>query len=321
MNKLFQKLDERRFFKLILGLGNIEVESIKKLSAVYAKAGAEMFDLTPDEEVFEAVLDGITSQNLNNDDFFYCVSFSIGNDKHGNKASIDNEKCVLCLKCIENCPYSAISFDEISKQVFVTKKKCIGCRKCECTHINYKKQDVDIVETVDRLKSKYKIDCIELHISTSKTRLSKDIFKKVRTKFPEIPVSVCISREKFSDKKLVKFLSKLIKLNEDCKLIIQADGTSMNGGGDDFSSTLQAVAIADLMKDLNAYILLSGGTNLKTAALAKQCSVEISGISIGSFGRLLLSNEVNDEEFWYNKNVLNSALNKAKMLVDSVKNQ
>lgn len=321
MNKLLQKIDEKSFFKLILGLGNSEVESIKKLSAVYSKAGADMFDLTPDEEVFEAVLDGIKSQDLDKNDFFYCISFSVGSDKHGKKAHIDNEKCTMCLKCLRDCPYDAISFDEVSKRVFVAQKKCIGCRKCDCSSISYDKKEIDVISTIERLKSKYKVDCIELHISTSKTRLSKDIFKKVRAKFLEIPISVCVSREKFSDKKLMKFLSKLIKLSDDEKLLIQADGISMNGGGDDYSSTLQAVANAHLMKNLNAYILLSGGTNLKTASLANQCGVEINGVSIGSFGRLLLSDEVNNEEFWYNKNVFNSALSKAKLLVDSVKNQ
>lgn len=320
MNELFQRLEKKSFFKLILGLGNSATENIKKISAVYSKAGADMFDLTPDEAVFDSVLEGIKSQNLDPNDFLYCVSFAVGDDKHGQKAHIENKKCTKCLKCIKQCPYNAIKFDKNSKKLFVEQQMCIGCRKCHCSAIKYSKQEVDICKSIGLLKAKYKLDCIELHISSSKGKLTQDIFKKIIIEYPEIPLSVCISREKFSDDKLVKFLLKLNKLMSQDKLIIQADGIAMSGGKDDFFSTLQSVANAQILKDLDAYILLSGGSNSKTAELARLCNVEINGVSIGSYGRLLLSDEINNQEFWYNNDVFNSSLSKAKLLVKSVKN-
>lgn len=320
MNELFQKLEKKSFFKLILGLGNSATENIKKISAVYSKAGVDMFDITPDEAVFEAVIEGIKSQNLDTNDFLYCVSFPVGDDKHGQKAYIEDKKCTKCMKCIKQCPYKAIKSDKNTKKVFVEQQICIGCRKCHCNAIKYKKQELNICNSIDLLSSKYKLDCIELHISSSKSKLTQDIFKKIRSEYPKIPISVCVSREKFSDEKLVKLLSKLNKLMAQDKLIIQADGIAMSGGKDDFSSTLQSVANAQILKDLDAYILLSGGSNSKTTELARLCNVEINGVSIGSYGRLLLSDEINSQEFWYNNDVFNSSLSKAKLLVKSVKN-
>lgn len=315
MDDIFQKLNNRAFFKLILGLGYTSYEDIKRISAVYALAGVDMFDMSPDAGVINAVEEGIKSVSLNPSDFSMCVSYSVSDDKHGRKAFINQKKCSKCKKCIKKCPYSAIEFN---KEVKVNPLKCIGCGKCSCSAIKYKKEETDILQSLNNLKD-YSIDCLELHISTTKIKKTEQIFGKIKKEFPDIPVSVCISREKFSEEKLLKLLSKLIEMNNPIKLIIQADGLTMNGGEDTYNSTLQAVAAAQVMKDLNAFIILSGGTNSKTIELAKLCDIEINGIAIGSYGRLLIDSEVKNTEFWYNNDVFSSALNKAKSLVELVK--
>lgn len=315
MNKLDISLEKKSFFKLILGLGNKSLGDIKKIASIYAKAGVDMFDLTPDESVFDALYEGIKSQNLNIDDYFYCVSFAISDDKHGKKACISSKKCVKCLKCIKKCPYNAILFD---RNVFVVEEKCIGCQRCRCSAITYKRNKIDIEEVLKSLQ-KYKIDCIELHISGSKTKDTVEEFKKIKLLYPQTPISVCISRENFSNIKMLKLLTKLVELSGNEKLIVQADGISMTGEIDDYASTLQAVATAQILKDLNVNILLSGGCNSKTLELAKMCNIDINGVAIGSYARLLIADEVNSQEFWYNEKVFESALEKAKNLVKTVK--
>lgn len=314
MKELKELLNKKHFFKLILGLGNKSLEDIKKISALYAKAGADMFDLTPDKLVYEALYEGIRSQNLNPEDFLFCVSFSIGDDKHGKKAKISQKKCTKCLKCIKNCPYSAIKF---YNEVHIIEEKCIGCQKCECTAISYSKNNADIKKTIDTLKD-YKIDCIELHVSGAKEQEIIEEFNKIKKFYPEIEISICLSREKFSDKKLLKIVAKLIELSKD-KITIQADGISISGGKDDYTSSLQAVSTAQLIQNFDAYLLLSGGCNSKTLELAEACNVDANGVSIGSYGRLLVSEEVNNPEFWYNDDVFNSAFNKAQNLVNTLK--
>ena len=303
--KEFKTLESKdSFFKLILGLGNKSEEDIKKVSAIYATAGVDMFDLSPDKKVFEALYEGIKSQNLNIKDFLFCLSFAISDDKHGKKAFISQKKCINCLKCIKLCPYGAVKFD---KNVSVIQEKCIGCQKCKCSAISYKRSKIDICDTITSLKN-YKIDCIELHISTSKIKETVNEFKKIRKLYPELPISVCVSREKFSNVKLLKLINELINMSPYSKLTVQADGMSMTGEKDDFASTLQAVAIAHLLKGLNVNILLSGGCNSKTKELARQCEVNINGVAIGSYARLLISDEVKNEKFWYNQDVFDSAL-------------
>ena len=319
MKDVFTKLRESTIFKLIMGLGNNDLENIKKLAAIYSCSGADMFDLTPNKEIFKSVCDGIESQGLNPKNYSFCVSFSIGEDKHGTKAYIEQQKCVKCLKCIKQCPYKAIGFNKDQKLVSIDQSKCIGCQKCHCSAIKYTKQNLNIIDRIRDLAQTYKIDCIELHISTKKIKDCEDIFKRIKKDFPDIPVGICLSRLMFSDSKLNKIIKKFKELNNGEKLIIQADGLSMKGGTDGYSSTLQAAATAQIIEDKNNYIILSGGTNSKTTELLKLCDIKANGISFGSYGRLLVSEELNNQEFWYNKQVFNSAVSKAKKLVDSVK--
>ena len=55
----------------------------------------------------------------------------------------------------------------------------------------------------------------------------------------------------------------------------------------DYKTTLQAVATAEIVQNekFPVYIMLSGGTNSKTAELANMCGINYHGIAIGSYAR------------------------------------
>ena len=101
-------------------------------------------------------------------------------------------------------------------------------------------------------------------------------------------------------------------------MIVQADGTPMSGGRDDYNTTLQAIATADIVSKLNlpVHILLSGGTNSKSIELSKLSGVPTAGVSIGTFARHLVYEYINDPKF-PDMGVLESAVKKAKRLVST----
>lgn len=316
MEKIYKILETKNVFKLILGLGNKSIEEIKKIAAIYANTEVDIFDIAPDENILKALITGIESQGKDINDYVICASYPVGDDKHGKKAFVDEKKCTGCKKCLKMCPYNAICFEKKAK---IDPSKCIGCGKCKCSAIKYIDTKIDICDSIKTL-SLLGVSLIELHISTTKTKIVLDTFGKLKKEFPSIPIGVCLSREKFSDTKLKNLLARLKEINGQEKLIIQADGLSMNGGENTFSSTLQAISTAQILQPLGNYILVSGGTNEKTSDLASLCEVEIQGVSIGSYGRLLIKDEVNNPDFWYNKSIFDSAVEKAKSLVSSVKN-
>ena len=92
----------------------------------------------------------------------------------------------------------------------------------------------------------------------------------------------------------------------------------MSGGSDDYKTTLQAVAMAEIIQNaqLPVYIMMSGGTNSRTAELAKMCGINFWGVAIGSWARKIVKPFVTKEDFWENKVVQQEAVKIAKELVE-----
>ena len=130
-------------------------------------------------------------------------------------------------------------------------------------------------------------------------------------------LSICTARGKLSDEKMLEQIKKMISNREDYSTIVQADGYPMSGGTDDFKTTLQAVATAEIVQNekLPVYLVLSGGTNSKTSELAHICGIDYNGIAIGTFARKIVSKYIDREDFLTNKSVFNEALVIAKNLV------
>ena len=80
-------------FKLICGLGNCDIENVKALVKLYAKAGAHIFDVSP--YALKALNDAITEEGLNPRDFKFCISLPVEGDAHGKKAKILPKKCKI----------------------------------------------------------------------------------------------------------------------------------------------------------------------------------------------------------------------------------
>ena len=71
--------------------------------------------------------------------------------------------------------------------------------------------------------------------------------------------------------------------------------------------------------ELPVYIMLSGGTNSKTAELAKMCGINYWGIAIGSWARKIVKPYVLQNDFWENRDVQDKAIKVAKKLIESCK--
>jgi hypothetical protein len=146
---------------------------------------------------------------------------------------------------------------------------------------------------------------------------------------------MCLDRLNLGNLNLEKRIENAKKISKD-RLIIQADGYPMSGGNDDFNTTLQAVACADvinkrfnikankknkLINDLyknnsEIYIVLSGGTNSLTKKLADSAGVKINGVAIGTFARKIVEKYVESDEIYENDDYLISAVNIARSLIN-----
>lgn len=301
--------DDGKCFKLVCGAGNEDAQEVEKLVALYSQAGCKFFDLSAKPEIVEAAKRGLQGR-----EGYLCVSVGIKGDPHVRKAQIDYEKCAGCHKCEEICPQKTI------KHCKVKQTRCIGCGKCYgvCRHgaISFVSENKDLREVLpDLIKD---IHCIELHAMGE----GDDWVKKwdyINSVFDGM-LSICTARGHLSEEKMIDRIKQMIKDRKPYTTIVQADGFPMSGGRDDYKTTLQAVATAEIVQNakLPVYIMLSGGTNSKTAELAQMCGINYNGIAIGTFARKIVSRYIEREDFLKNERIFNEALEIAKTLVQTV---
>lgn len=306
-------LEGKKGFKLICGAGNENLEEVEKLVAIYAKAGCSFFDLCAGEDVLKSAQKGLDFSIPKEEQkkYYFCVSVGTENDPHFKKARINPEKCKRCEQCIKICPQGAIN------QYFkVVEKKCIGCLKCQkvCKH-----EAILTTTHHSPLTSHLSLSCIELHVSdVSDAERNWDYLCK---NFDGM-LSICIGRGKLSDEQILSLVKRLVEKREPYTTIIQADGSPMSGGEDDFKTTLQAVATGELIQSANlpVYLTLSGGTNSKTAELSTLCGVDFHGVAVGSYARKIVKKYIEREDFWTNKAIFEEASKIAASLMQSTFN-
>ncbi|MFI3301401.1 MAG: LdpA C-terminal domain-containing domain [Candidatus Gastranaerophilales bacterium] len=305
-------------FKLVCGAGNEDAIEVEKLVALYSKAGCNFFDLSAKPEIVEAAKKGLEIAGIK-EDRYLCVSVGIQGDPHVSKASIDTEKCVKCGKCSTQCLQQAIK--ENASSYKIKKMRCIGCGKCakicpkQC--IEMTSEFIDLKITLPPIIQSG-IDCIEFHAIGEDEIEVAEKWEDINNLFDGV-LSICIDRSKLGNEKLLKRVNQMLLKRKPHTTIIQADGAPMSGGEDDFKTTLQAIATAEIFQNENLpiYLLLSGGTNSKTTLLAKQCNINAGGIAIGSYARKIVKKYIEREDFLKNEEIFNKALTIAKELVET----
>jgi len=297
-------LNEKKCFKLICGAGNEDADEVFSLVKIYAAAGCRFFDVSANRDVIISARDAMKSAGVDNG--YICVSVGLKNDPHISKGIIDSEKCKMCGKCEEICPQKAVHNFKISPE------KCIGCAKCSTVCKNNAISFYSCAKPLDEILPPVmdlKPDCIELHSIGS---TNEEIIRNknyIENVFSGI-LSLCISRQKLGNEEMISQIKTLLNDRKPYTTIIQADGVPMTGGKDDYRTTLQAVAAAEIVQNakLPVYLTLSGGTNSKTGELCKLCGIDYNGIAIGSFARKIVKDKNFDEAVEIARKLINSTI-------------
>lgn len=308
--------EQKKCFKLVCGAGNEDVNEVEKLVTIYSLAGCNFFDVCAKPEIVDAAKRGLRNAGIN-EERYLCVSVGIDGDPHITKAIIDENKCINCENCLSICPHEAIIKN---KKIKINTTRCIGCSQCleVCPYnaITMISQLKDYNEVLPDLIEKG-IDCIEFHAITDD---ENDVMQKWIELNSLYNGFLCISldRSLIGDIKLKNRVSKMLELRKPYTTIIQADGVAMSGNDDEFGTTLQAVATAQLFQNskLPIYIMMSGGTNTKSTELAKLCGVFPHCVAIGSYARKIVKSYLNMNDLLENKEALNEAVEIAKQLID-----
>ncbi|MFH1851409.1 MAG: 4Fe-4S binding protein [Candidatus Neomarinimicrobiota bacterium] len=310
--QLRQLLDEGRYFKLVCGAGNENSDDVYKLTLVYTLAGATGFDVSASPEIVRAGVAGIDRAYELADSYtvaiplrpFIKVSVGMRGDHHVRKAII-TDACVGCNRCIPVCPTAAIP-----AELTVIRDLCIGCGNCEAVcppkvaAISYEHNQCELAEILPECLAAG-AENIELHAAVPDNDTIMQEWEIVAAAQPDNFVSLCLDRYHLSNVQLIERIRQAYAVAGE-RLMIQADGVPMSGGSNDFNTTLQAIAIADiinkelLLKDKryrHIPTLLSGGTNGFTGDLARQCAVPFHGVSIGTHARKIVKDFIHQPGF------------------------
>ena len=316
-------LGQHKYFKLVCGAGNEDAEQVEKLSFIYALAGAKGLDISATPKVVEYAMRGVDkaikyapklNKNINIRPFIM-VSVGMPGDHHVRKAII-NDQCIACDLCIPACPT-----DAIPKELVVIAEKCIGCGACEAAcdfgAIDYAHNAKDIKAILTECVN-LGAENIELHAAVENDDTIFDEWTIVNEVVKDNFVSMCLDRLYLSNTAFIHRVKRAEEITGK-RLIIQADGIPMSGGEDDYNTTLQAIATADVIlkhrNEVTPKILLSGGTNSKTKRLAEMCGIEFHGVAIGTFARKIIKFAYESPDFWNNDSTIENAVQKAEELV------
>jgi hypothetical protein len=157
---------------------------------------------------------------------------------------------------------------------------------------------------------------VELHAVTDDDASVFNDWNVINALVPDNFISMCLDRSVLSDNRLRDRVRKAYEIAGE-RLIIQADGAPMSGGKDDYNTTLQAIATADIVRKTGvpAKILASGGTNAKTMELAVLCGVPVNGVSVGTYARRIIRNYLDEPDFGKEMSGIASAVTIARELV------
>ncbi len=315
-----------QYFKMICGAGNEDTEEVRRLSFIYTLAGAKGFDISTTPDVVKAAMDGINRAYDISDKFgidigirpYIMISIGMPGDNHVRKAFIHEDMCIQCGLCVAPiCPTEAIEPIVIKEEnAFVITEKCIGCGACSAVCpisdcITYNHNEKALEELLPQCLE-LGAENIELHAAVAETDVIMKEWEMVIKANPDGHNSMCLDRLHIGNFQLKDRIKRALEIAKPGLMILQADGYPMSGGTDNFNTTLQAIATADVvnkqfnmrlnkknkqlqyMRRRKLNVVLSGGTNSLSADLAVQADVRFQGVAVGTFARNLIYKHIKD---------------------------
>lgn len=301
-------MEERRFFKLIIGAALKDFQAIEEYAYEFTKLQPEIIDISafPSSVIYaQRGIEKAIKENKNLKKPVLMISVNSSSDPHFRRIEIDFDKCTQCLACIPSCPSKAFYINE--KNLFSYNiDLCFGCSNC-LEYCDYEAFSFSYWKAKDTcaLNELFELGVLALEIHLGKDLESfQDFYRKIDTK--NIIESFSIGSELLDFEELKISLDLIYeevmkKHGYHKKIIIQCDGIPLSGATEaSYEKDQISINNAKLLlehsnskKLENLYFQLAGGITEKSLKKADSQGVYVHGMAIGSYARKLISQKSN----------------------------
>ncbi|MBK8189099.1 MAG: 4Fe-4S dicluster domain-containing protein [Vampirovibrionales bacterium] len=287
-------LEEKRFFKLILGGSFTDTQKADCLSAIYAAAGADCIDIAPDAAVLNAVENGLSALPASQARPMVMISLPLDPDPHFRKIELNEPQCILCGLCAPVCPTDAIEMT--AHALLIAQPLCYGCGRCpavcptDALKLNPIHPDP---QAVSDLLAHPLVQAVEIHTQHADPYMWPEFEALYGRALFGKALSLCFRPQRLEERQALEFLGLVQafaqRLQPDFPLILQIDGEPMSGS-DDPQAALPSLQAARAFWQVHGarfpFITVSGGVNAATADYLRQSPYAfISGAGMGTVAR------------------------------------
>jgi Fe-S-cluster-containing hydrogenase component 2 len=333
-------LQQRRFFKLIIGASFTQATLAGRLASVYAQAGATCIDLAADPVVLHAVLNALAALPKELPLPLLMLSLDVDGDPHFNKVAVEETACIACDACVPVCPTQALQLNEAASMLLVEDSLCYGCNRCvpvcptQALSLHPLPQ---LPQLLEACLSHPAVEALELHATTLNAEQLSLVFERLGGLLHGKLVSLCFrvpAVPELEKQEAVRlYLQAFQQLCQQAGVfgsLLQVDGLPMAGSEQEKTLSLPALNSAAWLQNTvfkpNVYensreatevaplpITVSGGINAYTAEWLLQAPYTfISGAGLGTVARQAVWPYIQGQE-----PDLKQALKAAKGLLES----
>lgn len=287
------------YFKLICGANFTDYPLLAYLSEVYALAGARLIDVAATPEAVRAAGEGIARAraraerqpgpwHLPEEPFpVVMTSVTASDDPHCGMAVKDPDVCTwACPFCLEACPHEAIDLE-----LNILEDRCVGCTLCvpACPHGAIAMEYRPFAPSLDLLWQEG-ARALELHTGggdAAEIEAWKEPCREWVKRGGLFAVS--LNGEQLATEEAISLAREVAGWFPGTRIIVQADGRPISGAKGK-ASTEPALRFARALIEAGvpAAVQAAGGANDWTGPLAREASIPLAGVGMGSFARSII---------------------------------
>ncbi len=285
LNRVYQHLNEGRFFKLICGGSFSDALRLKQLISAYSQADISAVDVSANLDVVNAAIEALPKTD---NAPLLMVSFPLDADPHFRKIELVASACIQCGICVPICPTQVFTLPN-DQGLQLDVPVCYGCGRCVplCPTDALKLDPFSVMDDLVPVLQRQELQAVEIHTTFADPLMVESLYAELGPLLKDKLISICLRPQLLPLEQVLAFIRQF-KVRTPFPLIIQVDGEPMSGS-DEADASLPALdaarAFAPHLPE-GCFLTISGGINRHTVTYLREARYAgIRGVGMGTVAR------------------------------------